>query len=136
MARKYPTDVLEQAQSILNAWNHVGATTNLGTLLPAASSADVTAAAPIEAQIASLESQLTDARNERDALYDGPVAKAGPCAGRRQSHVWQRLLAVRALWRHPPQRPQTQGAQSCSCVNVNRIDRWSLNPRTLMSLRG
>ena len=80
MARKYPTDVLEQAQSILSAWNHVDATTNLGTLLPAAISADVTAASPIEAQIASLESQLTDARNERDALYDG---------------LWQKLVRVR-----------------------------------------
>jgi len=80
MARKYPTDVLEQAQSILSAWNFVGATTTLGTLLPAAVSGDVTAAAPIEAQIASLESQLTDARNKRDALYDG---------------LWQKLIRVR-----------------------------------------
>jgi hypothetical protein len=80
MARKYPTDVLEQAQTMLSAWNVVGATTSLGTLLPAAISTDVTAAAPIEAQIASLESQLTDARNKRDALYDG---------------LWQKLVRVR-----------------------------------------
>jgi hypothetical protein len=80
MARKYPTDVLEQAQTILSAWNVVGATTNLGTLLPAAISADLTAAAATEAQIASLESQLTDARNKRDALYDG---------------LWQKMVRVR-----------------------------------------
>ena len=80
MAKKYPTDVLEQAQTILSAWNIVGATTNLGTLLPASISADVTAAAPIEAQIVSLEAQLTDARNKRDALYDG---------------LWQKLIRVR-----------------------------------------
>jgi hypothetical protein len=80
MARKYPTNVLEQAQTILSAWNIVGATTSLGTLLPAAISADITAAGPIEAQIASLESQLTDARNKRDALYDG---------------LWQKLVRAR-----------------------------------------
>ena len=80
MAKKYPTDVLEQAQTILSAWNVVGVTTTLGTLLPATISADVTAAAPIEAQIANLESQLTDARNKRDALYDG---------------LWQKLVRAR-----------------------------------------
>ena len=80
MPRKYPSDVLEEAQTILSAWNFVGATTTLGTLLPASISADVTASAPIEAQIASLESQLTDARNKRDALYDG---------------LWQKLIRVR-----------------------------------------
>ena len=80
MAKLYPTDVLEQAQSMLGAWNIVGATTALGTLLPAAISADLTAAAPIEAQISSLESQLMDARNKRDTLYDG---------------LWQKLVRVR-----------------------------------------
>jgi hypothetical protein len=80
MSKLYPTDVLEQAQSILSAWNFVGATTTLGTLLPAAISADITAAAAIETQIASLESQLTDARNKRDTLYDG---------------LWQKLVRVR-----------------------------------------
>lgn len=64
----------------MSAWNLVGATTNLGTLLPASITADVTASAPIEAQIASLESQLTDARNKRDTLYDG---------------LWQKLVRVR-----------------------------------------
>lgn len=80
MAKLYPTDVLEQAQSMLSAWNHVGATTTLGTLLPAAISADLTAAAATEAQIASLESQLMDARNKRDTLYDG---------------LWQKMIRVR-----------------------------------------
>jgi hypothetical protein len=80
MAKLYPTDVLAQAQSMLGAWNTVGATTTLGTLLPAAISADLTAAATTEAQIASLESQLTDARNKRDTLYDG---------------LWQKMVRVR-----------------------------------------
>jgi hypothetical protein len=80
MAKKYPTDVLDQAQRMLGAWNIAGATTTLAALLPAAISADLTAAAPLEAQIASLESQLTDARNKRDALYDG---------------LWQKMIRVR-----------------------------------------
>src|SRR4030095_12033528 len=58
----------------------VGLLPFLGPLLPASISADLTAAAPIEAQIASLEAQLTDARNKRDALYDG---------------LWQKLIRIR-----------------------------------------
>ena len=80
MAKKYPTDVLDQAQSMVGAWNVVGATTSLATLLPAAISGDLATAAPLEAQIASLESQLMDARNKRDTLYDG---------------LWQKLVRVR-----------------------------------------
>ena len=33
MSKKYPTDVLEQAQAILSAWTIVGVSTTLGTLV-------------------------------------------------------------------------------------------------------
>lgn len=77
----YPTNVLEQAQSIVTAWNQIGATVTLGTLLPASLTTDLTAATALESQMASLEVQLTNARNQRDALYSG---------------IWDKVKRVRA----------------------------------------
>ena len=72
MSKKlYPTDVLTQAQSIVSAWTQIGPTVTLGTLLPASLTTDITAATTLDAQITSLELQLTNARNQRDALYSG-----------------------------------------------------------------
>jgi hypothetical protein len=65
----YPTDVLKQAQDVLSAWNQIGATVTVGTLTPALLQTDVTAATTLEADMAKLEAQLTDKRNQRDALY-------------------------------------------------------------------
>ncbi len=65
----YPANLLTQAQTIVAAWNQIGATITLGTLLPAALTTDITSATALEAQISSLEVQLTNARNQRDALY-------------------------------------------------------------------
>jgi hypothetical protein len=66
--KQYPSNVLSQAQTIVSAWNHIGATVTLGTLLPAALTTDITAVSTLDTQIASLELQLTNARNQRDAL--------------------------------------------------------------------
>jgi hypothetical protein len=77
----YPTNVLVQAQAIVSAWNQIGATVPLGTLLPANLTADITAATTLESQMASLELQLTNARNQRDALYSG---------------IWDKVKRVRA----------------------------------------
>lgn len=65
----YPTDVLEQAQTVLSAWNQIGATVTVGALTPTTFGADVTAAATLESEMVKLEAQLTDKRNQRDALY-------------------------------------------------------------------
>jgi hypothetical protein len=70
MSKKlFPTNVLSQAQSIVAAWNQIGATVTLGTLLPANLTTDINAATSLDSQIAGLELQLTNARNQRDALY-------------------------------------------------------------------
>jgi hypothetical protein len=77
----YPTDVLQQAQTVLSAWNEISTTLVFGTLTPAALTADVTAATALEAEMAKLEAQLTDKRNQRDALYCG---------------MWDKVKRVRA----------------------------------------
>jgi hypothetical protein len=66
--KQYPSNVLNQAQTIVSAWNQIGATVTLGTFLPAALTTDITAVNALDTQIASLELQLTNARNQRDAL--------------------------------------------------------------------
>ena len=77
----YPPNVLEQAQTIVSAWNQIGATVTLATLLPAALSTDITSATALESQLAALELQLTNTRNQRDALYIG---------------LWDKVKRVRA----------------------------------------
>ncbi len=77
----YPTDVLQQAQTTLNAWNQISDKLTFGTLAPAALVADITAATTLEADMVKLEAQLTDKRNQRDALYTG---------------IWDKVKRVRA----------------------------------------
>ena len=82
MSKKfYPPDVVEHAQDVLVGWAQVSATLAFGTLTSAALTADVTAAAPIEAEISKLEKQLADKRNQRDVLYIG---------------MWDKVKRVRA----------------------------------------
>ena len=82
MSKKfYPPDVVEHAQDVLVGWGQVSATLAFGTLTSAALTADVTAAAPIEAEISKLEKLLADKRNQRDVLYFG---------------MWDKVKRVRA----------------------------------------
>ena len=67
MAKNYPNDVIAQGQLVLTAWNQIGATVTLGTLTVAEFTTDLTTATTIESDIAKLEAQLTDKRNQRDA---------------------------------------------------------------------
>ncbi len=69
MHRKYPQDVVEQAQDVVVGWGQVTPAVTFGTLTVTALQADITAATPLEADIAKLEKQLADKRNQRDILY-------------------------------------------------------------------
>ncbi len=69
MARKFPTNVLEQAQKVLDAWNQISTTLAFGTLNVAALTGDITAAKTLETDISKLERQLEDKRNQREAIY-------------------------------------------------------------------
>ena len=79
--RIYPSDVVTQAQDVLVGWGQVSATLTFGTLNPAALTADITAAGPLESEISKLEKQLADKRNQRDVLYNG---------------MWEKIKRVRA----------------------------------------
>lgn len=70
MARKnYPFNVLEQARTIINAWNQIGTEITLGNSSLDAMVEKVNAANTLAAQMQSLELQLTNLRNQRDELY-------------------------------------------------------------------
>jgi hypothetical protein len=70
MSKKlYPTDVLEQAQSVLAAWNQMDDGLVYGTITNATLSADITQAGQLLSQMNALEAQITNLRNQRDALY-------------------------------------------------------------------
>jgi hypothetical protein len=67
--RLYPTNVIRQAQDVLAGWNQIAPVPTFGTLTSAALTTEVTAATTLEAQIATLEAQLTDKRNLRDSQF-------------------------------------------------------------------
>jgi hypothetical protein len=65
--KPYPHDILKQAQEVSSAWAQISTTLAFGTLNAAALTADITSLTSIQSQIASLELQLTDLRNKREA---------------------------------------------------------------------
>jgi hypothetical protein len=69
MAKKFPSNTLEQAQKVLDAWNQISTTLAFGTLNAAALTTDITAAKTLETDISKLERQLEDKRNQREAVY-------------------------------------------------------------------
>jgi hypothetical protein len=67
--KPYPTDIVKQAESVMDAWNQIKADMTFGDLTLSMLSADITQSEPLEAQITNLETQLTNLRNQRDDLY-------------------------------------------------------------------
>jgi len=70
MARLYPSDIIAQGRAVLESWQSIDATLKVGEYTPDVLDGQLEKAAPIEKQIDKLEAQLTDLRNQRDALYD------------------------------------------------------------------
>ena len=82
MSKKvYPSDVLEKAQDVIVGWSQVSATLALGTLNPAALTADITTAGTLETEISKLEIQLAERRDQRDIVYN---------------NMWDKIKRVRA----------------------------------------
>ncbi len=79
--KTYPTDVLEQAQSVLDAWNQINNELVFGDLKNNALASDISQAGPLQSQMSALEIQLTNLRNQRDSLYQS---------------IWDKVKRVRA----------------------------------------
>ena len=72
MAKKYPSDVIEQAQDTLVGWQQITPPLpTIGTITPTLMTNELAEVTPLLSQMAALEAQLTDLRNQRDALYGG-----------------------------------------------------------------
>lgn len=67
--KTYPTDVIEQTRIVLDAWRQIKEDLTLGDLTLSMLAGELAQAEPSEAAIVNLENQLTEARNQRDALY-------------------------------------------------------------------
>jgi hypothetical protein len=65
----FPSDVLNQAQGVLTAWNQIDETMAFGSLNVEAMAATVSSSREVEAEISRLETLLTDKRNQRDDLF-------------------------------------------------------------------
>lgn len=74
-SKLYPTDVIQQAQAVLEAWKMIDPALQIGELVPGSLEADLAKAGPTQAQMNALEAQLTNLRNQRDALYVNVWAK-------------------------------------------------------------
>lgn len=79
--KPYPTDVLDQALSVLDAWKQINEDMTFGDLTVAMLENDLNASRPIEEDLVNLETRMTDVRNQRDTLYAG---------------IWEKLKRVRA----------------------------------------
>jgi len=70
MSKKlYPADVLGRARHVLDAWDQISSTLAFGDLDTAAMTTDIDRATALASRMKSLEVELVDLRNQRDAAY-------------------------------------------------------------------
>jgi flagellar hook-associated protein FlgK len=67
---KYPSDITDQTQAVIEAWKRINPDMKVGDLTLNALTASLAQVAPLVAEIKSVDAQSTDLRNKRDALYD------------------------------------------------------------------
>ena len=69
MAKKpYPTDVVSQAQTVLQVWGQINSSLAFGPVSVGALNAEILTAKELETNLTKLEASLTDLRNQRDTL--------------------------------------------------------------------
>jgi hypothetical protein len=79
---RFPSNLLKEAQELLGGWNRITPVPTIGSVTPATFSADVMAAAALDAQIIDLEKQLVEKRNLRELLYNA---------------LWEKMKRIRSL---------------------------------------
>ena len=67
----YPTDTVEQARSILAAWDHIDPSLQFGPLTPESLSEELESVSALIEMISLLQIRLVDLRNQRDAACIG-----------------------------------------------------------------
>lgn len=79
--KKYPSNVIEQAQDVLQAWNQIGNSLTFGNINAAALTTELTSANSLVVDVGRLETQLEDKRNQRDVIL---------------ASMWDKVKRVRA----------------------------------------
>jgi hypothetical protein len=79
--KPYPRDLLHQAISALNAWSQIDDQMTFGPLNTSTLAEDLNQARGIEDQLIGLANQLTDLRNQRDAVHQS---------------IWDKLKRIRS----------------------------------------
>ena len=70
MARKFPPDILDQAQNMQDAWGKIDEQLSVGGLKIGDLVMEINELLQAEANVLSLENDLTNMRNHRDALCE------------------------------------------------------------------
>ena len=81
MAKGYPNDVSQEAKNVLEGWKQISPPIVINEITPEGLETNLQALASDLSQMASLEAQLTDLRNHRDAL---------------STTIWDQVKRVRA----------------------------------------
>jgi hypothetical protein len=71
MSKKYPSNIIEQAQEATNGWGQINPSMQVASMNLSTLAGDILTAADLEVQIAKLEKQLEDKRAQRDAFFTG-----------------------------------------------------------------
>jgi hypothetical protein len=80
-SKKYPTDITDETQAVLEAWREIDPALQIGGLALATLEAELSQARAVYAQIDALDARFTDLRNQRDVLGQ---------------ELWDKLKRVRA----------------------------------------
>ena len=81
MPYNYPTDILDQTQTVVDAWRQIAAIPAVGDLTPTNVEEVLSRARALQSTLNGLETQLTDLRNQRDA---------------QNAELWSKIKRIRA----------------------------------------
>lgn len=85
MSKKFiPSDLIEQAESVQDAWSRINSTMTVGDLNLAALITDIQMLRGVESDLVGHENQLVALRNQRDAMREA---------------AWENLKRVRSVVR-------------------------------------
>ena len=92
--KTFPNDTLDQAQTVLDAWKNIDDKATFGGTTVASLTSDLARAATIQSQMNSFEAQMTELRDQRDALDATIWDEVQTGAQRGQEPVWRRLTGI------------------------------------------
>ena len=81
MSRKIPSDVLDQAIAVQDAWSQIDEELTFGTLNIGALTMDINGLRSAELSLVSLEHQMIEMRDKRDALKESTWDKVKRARG-------------------------------------------------------